>query len=187
MTTAADGPARGYRLTMWLAHRQPYILAAVPITNLIDRYAGDGRHVWSPTNALATLAATLMLVAFVAATRHDATLCLRCARKTPLDGPAEAAAHDRALRTFHWAHGKWAIGIMTVLVVALIPAAYLGWFDAITVPLFLWFAVEAAAGLQHRPLQPWCPYCHRHRRWDEDGDPEPSPTPDPSGVQERVS
>lgn len=190
MTTAADGPSRGYRLTMWLAHHEPHILAVVVITTTADyiarRYAGGDLTTWNVTNVLATLALVAMLCSFHAARRHEHALCWRCARNTPLDGPAAAARHDRALRLWHWCHsGSGLIAIAALLVVLIVGGLFLRTIPT-AAPLFTLFAVEAAAGLRHRPLQPWCPQCQGRRRWDEGGDPEPSPTPDPSEARERV-
>ena len=45
-------------------------------------------------------------------------------------------------------------------------------------PLYLFWAVAAAANLIHRPLEPWCPRCN----WGDGGDEEDVPAPPPVPV-----
>jgi len=179
--SAGAGEPRAYRFVMWLAHRQPHALAALIATDAAQRvalaYRPDTLLYWALTVASA-LALAAVIGAIFANRRHDATLCTRCARKTPLDGPAAAAEHDRALRLYHRLADRPGLLLVGLVAVSVRGSWLLPPLWRILTGAVVWgtFAVEAAAALRHRPLQPWCPYCHR---WDDGGDEEPSPTPPP--------
>lgn len=190
MTAAFAAQPRGYRLTMWLAHREPHGLAFAVVANAAavaaDRVALGPPLFRALLSLLAIAGAVWAVAGASAAGRHRHALCTRCARKIPTDGPTEAALHGRALRVFHWCHSWPGIIMLTAGAVLLVVLTLAGANALVRAlagsPLLALMAVEAAAGLRHRPLEPWCPYCPH---WGGGGDhePSPAPTPDPQGVK----
>jgi hypothetical protein len=197
--TASDaaGTPRNYRAIMWLAHREPHALALFVVTDTgyrVGRWLVPAST--TPTVAvglfLLSLASVLSLVwalaGLISASRHVHALCTRCARNTPLDGPAAAARHDRALRIYHWINNRpfLRLALPAIVVVNGLFTASIAWRLVLTTPVYVWWTIDAAAGLRHRPLEPWCPYCRRRRRWDDGGDPEVVPDPDPAQQKVRT-
>lgn len=161
---------------MSLAHAQPWIFIAAIVTNIVGW--------WLATSVLFLVVVggpvlLLVLLSIVANRYHLAQLCPRCAAATPLDGLAAAEEHGMELRIYH--AGRIGVAVLVGIVVLnlLLPRPW----NQITSALGnLAFAAYAWAGLRHRPLQPWCPYCNP---WNDGGPHEcvHTPTPDPSGVK----
>jgi len=103
------------------------------------------------------------------ASKHIPGLCLDCFAATPLDGAAEAQKKRRWLELYHTLGTRQLSYTMTgvilgVLLVSLLLPRHLGAavFPVAIIPLVLRPLLEVV----HRPLQPWCPFCHPPRGGD---------------------
>jgi len=144
---------------MWLAHRQPLILAVA-----ITVFFTDATVIPMPLVSLALL--PIVLTSLLAEGFHQFSLCPRCARNMPLNGPESAQRRSDWLRLHHALRGAlWSLVLFAVCFTAV-----LVWHvptGVAYVPLYIAWIVEGIANLRHRPLEPWCPQC---RRWGWNGD-----------------
>jgi hypothetical protein len=113
---------------------------------------------------------------------HDARLCERCARETPLDPQGAVDRWRWALRANHFRKRTYliilAVILGAVLLVQVIFYSTATWEARVfTLVLILAMGVFDLVQLKHRRLNPWCPWCH----WDDGGDEEAVPdVPAPS-------
>jgi hypothetical protein len=115
----------------------------------------------------------------IAENKHDGQLCMRCAKKFPLDASAEAERKHLQLRLAHSFRGKGLIVIFAVLAGSfyLLPRP---WGN---LPFWLLIVVGQVISRTHFKLQLWCPWC---RRPDGGGsDTAPVTPPPPVGVRTR--
>lgn len=176
MTDAVAAPNGGWWrcAATWLAHQQPVLLASGFAVFLYDTVATS-----TATAVLSWVALLVILVGTFAEGYHNLTLCPRCARSIPIDGPEQARVRSDWLRLHHRLRASWwglllvALGIGAVITLR-VPSVIA------FAPVYVSWVVEAVANLRHRPLQPWCPQC---RWWDDDGDDDAPVVPVPPSVK----
>jgi hypothetical protein len=174
-TTEPDG-ASWREWSEWWAHQRPWTWIALFGIGIATILLHIQTWMWSAFS----LAAVLAIV--INGWRHDATLCARCAAKTPLNPQPVVARARWALWLHH--QNNWAAVIAIALIISrdYVPKPV---DAAIVVALFVGVSLFNAVALRHRPLQRWCPYCPRWGGGD-DGPRETTPVgpPQPSGVKQ---
>jgi hypothetical protein len=169
-----DGAARLDPLFMWMGHYYFYfLLASVPFTaaDIVTGYSVGWIVVLNDVTMFAWI--TALICEFL---RHQDGLCERCIREAPTLNP------EPPLRRWHWA--LWCRHQRRLMIA--LSGGYLAWIlyaDAQRHPQPWQVALDVAALLlvvviwfillQHRRLEPWCPYCH----WGRGGDHETAPAP----------
>ena len=128
---------------------------------------------WS---SLGTAAFLVVLFGSVYASRlHDASPCIVCAARLPLDPSAAAERSRPAFRVYHQAVRRlgWHWLLIFAAGMLFLPP---GW------PLNTWTIAFQGAGtvlvlsaLRHEKLQPWCPWC-RHNGGEYEREPDPDPS-----------
>jgi hypothetical protein len=96
--------------------------------------------------------------------------CPQCVERAPIfDGPERAQEHLHALRFIHDTRWKvWAFGVGYGSMIGLpFLIDKLPWRAFETIPFYLVWGYLCWAGIQHRDLRRWCPWCRRGR--DDDG------------------
>jgi hypothetical protein len=175
MTTMSEPSDRYRRIATTIAHHQAAALALAVITDTTLAITGYWHTL--PGYFLSLIAALGVMVAMLAETRHARSLCERCAAKTPLDAEAAVAQRRWWLWTFHVTNSvPVLVALCLVYGVAIflpVPKSVPGFLGM--TPLFVFWAIAAAANLVHRPLEPWCPQCN----WGDGGDEEQVPDPEP--------
>lgn len=177
MSATAESDDRYHRISTVLAHYQaPTFIVALTV----DTALALTHQTRTPAGYVIGFIVLLAVMAtMLAELRHSRSLCERCAAKTPLDPQTTVQRRARWLRLFHFVNSVPMLTALIVLYVAgilLLPSN----FDTYLAqaPLYLFWAVGAAANLIHRPLEPWCPQCH----WGDGGDEEEVPAPPPVPV-----
>jgi hypothetical protein len=169
-------PRRLHRLVIWTGHHANLILMIVFPIMFLNQFVPDS---WALLGAgLAVLTILVMLGTMFADIRHNLGLCERCISDLPLDGSRQAEHRQRELRFVHFMRRRsfWLIVLMLAVGQGFVPSPY-GFI--LFGGLMALFTYEHFALLQHRRLQPWCPWC---RDWDDGDDEEvETPTPTPTG------
>jgi len=179
MTVQEDRPRQPDRLLMLAGHYFPVAFVALAAIAVAD--AVTGKHPGLLRDVTYVLFAAWYLSFYADAAYHSGRLCWRCARHVPAD-PERSVTR---WRRFLWLHHKpWLVLLAGAPMVAvlLLSGHFPGWLDiaadagviAVAGPAF-W------AGVVHRRLRPWCPFCPDWRDGgDEEPDLEPEPDPDPA-------
>lgn len=114
-------------------------------------------------NVLVIAAVAVMVIWGRAERRHDATLCPRCARAVPLDGPGRAERRSRWLFVYHLTStgpGRWGVTIALCVLCLLCSATRGLSYGAAAAAC----TIVATSQVTHRRLSLWCPWCR------DDGD-----------------
>lgn len=177
MSAISESGDRYHRISTVLAHYQaPTFIGALTV----DVALALTHQTRTPAGYVIGFIALLAVMAtMLAELRHSRSLCERCAAKTPLDPQAAVQRRARWLRLFHLINSVPALTALVVLYVGgilVLPADFSAYLAE--APLYLFWAVAAAANLIHRPLEPWCPRCN----WGDGGDEEDVPAPPPVPV-----
>jgi hypothetical protein len=167
MTTAQGGdkPLGQFKqLTRWASHYTHWFMVFALFCSIASSFV-DGVLSW----IFLPLGLLWMLASWGDRVHLKHWDCPKCVDRAPIfDGQERAEKHINALRLLHTK--KWLIWTFVLGYASLIGLPFLvakAWEPFTVIPWYLTWSYVSWAGIQHRDLQRWCPWCRRGR--DDDG------------------